>query len=111
MTKKEKFLQLVSNQKTETLARAKERKQNRAFIRRSQEIALAILDRLDSLNWSQRRLAEEMGVSPQLVNKWVRGGENFTLETLTNLEAILNTTLFIVPEQEQKFQADTMAIE
>jgi hypothetical protein len=39
MTKKEKFQQLVSNQKTETLARAKERKQNRAFIRRSQEIA------------------------------------------------------------------------
>ncbi len=111
MTKKEKFLQLVSNQKTETLARVKERKQNRAFIRRSQEIALAILDKIAILQWSQRRLAEEMRVSPQLVNKWVRGGENFTLETLINLEAILNTTLFIVPQQEPKFQADTMAID
>jgi len=111
MTKKEKFLQLVSNQKTETLARAKERKQNRAFIRRSQEIALAILDRLDSLNWSQRRLAEEMGVSPQLVNKWVRGGEKFTLETLSTLETALNTSLISVQPQDKKFQADTKVID
>jgi len=46
-----------------------------------------------------------------LVNKWVRGGENFTLETLSTLETALNTSLISVQPQDKKFQADTMAIE
>lgn len=104
MTKKEKFLKLVSDDKTNTVARAKIRKQNRVFTRLSQQIALAILERLDEINWTQKRLADAMGVSPQQVNKWVKGGENFTIETLTSLEAVLNTTLIAVQPQEKELQ-------
>lgn len=104
MTKKEKFLKIVSNEKTQTVTRAKARQQNRVFTRLSQQIALAILERLDEINWSQKRLADAMGVSPQQVNKWVKGSENFTIETLTNLEIVLNTTLIAVHSTEKQLQ-------
>lgn len=90
MTNKEKFLELVSSEGTRTLSKAKARKQNRRFSRLSHQIALAILERLDTLDWSQKQLADTMGVSPQQVNKWVKGGENFTMETLVKLEQAMD---------------------
>ena len=104
MTKKEKFLKLVSDDKTNTVARAKVRQEDRVFTRLSQQIALAILERLDEINWHQKRLADAMGVSPQQVNKWVKGGENFTIETLTSLETVLNTRLIAVQPQKKQLQ-------
>ncbi len=91
---------MVSNEEPATVARAKARQQHRAFTRLSQQIALAILDRLETLNWSQKKLADAMGETPQQVNKWVKGGENFTLEALVNLEAVLDTTFIHVEMQE-----------
>jgi DNA-binding XRE family transcriptional regulator len=61
------------------------------------DIAIKILDRLEQLGWSQKRLANELGVSPQLVNKWVRGKENFTIETLTKIGKTLNTSFIEIP--------------
>ncbi len=101
MTNKEKFLQLVSKEKTNTVARARERKMNRAVLRRSQEIALTILERLDVLGWTQKRLAEEMGIQPQQVNRWLKGSENFSLSTLVHLEEVLKVSL-IGSQREQR---------
>jgi transcriptional regulator with XRE-family HTH domain len=84
------FLKLVSDQKPETLNRALERKKNRARLRESQIIALKILNKLDEPGWSQKKLAAEMGVSPQQVNKIVSGKENLTLETQIKLQEILD---------------------
>ncbi len=100
MNNKEKFFQLVSNQETATVARAKARQQIRSFTRISQQIALSILERLDELHWNQEKLATAMEVSLQQVNKWVKGGENFSPETLASLEAILNKSLISVQHQE-----------
>lgn len=100
MTPKEKFLNLVSHQETDTLAKAKARQLNRNYTHLSQCIALTILDKLENLNWSQKDLAKAMGVSPQLVNKWVRGNENFTLETLANLKTVLGIELIAVKTKE-----------
>jgi transcriptional regulator with XRE-family HTH domain len=90
MTNKEKFLALVSKEKTDTLQRSAERIKNREILRESQQIALKVLDKLDELNWTQRRLAEELGVSPQQVSKIVSGKENLTLETQVKLQNVLN---------------------
>jgi ribosome-binding protein aMBF1 (putative translation factor) len=94
MTNKEKFLALVSDDVTQTMARNQERIANRAWLYQSQEIAMSILDRLEDLDWTQRVLAEKMGVSPQQVNKIVKGKENLTLETLTKLQTILDIPIF-----------------
>lgn len=90
MKNKENFLALVSKEDTKTLEKNRWRINNRHWLRESQEIAMKILDKLDELNWSQKDLAEKMGVSPQHINKIVKGSENLTLDTITRLQKILN---------------------
>lgn len=89
-TNKEKFKTLVSKEKTNTIIKNRERIKNRTRLRESQDIALKVLTKLDELNWSQKRLAEELGVSPQQVSKIVKGRENLTLETQLKLQQILD---------------------
>ncbi len=62
---------------------------NRAMLLESQKIAVKVLMRLDELKWSQKYLAEIMGVSPQQISKIVRGTENMTIETQLKLQTIL----------------------
>lgn len=93
MTNKEKFLALTSEDQSNTLEKNKERKKNRAMLRESQKIAIKILKCLDDLKWSQRRLAKEMGVTPQQISKIVSGKENLTIETLIKLQTILNVPI------------------
>jgi transcriptional regulator with XRE-family HTH domain len=90
MTNKEKFLTLVSKEKTDTLSKNKERIKNRAMLRESQQIALKVLVKLDELGWSQKDLAKKMGVSPQQVTKIVSGQENLTIGTQIKLQNILD---------------------
>ena len=51
---------------------------------------------------SQKKLADKMGVSPQYINKVVKGKENLTLETITKIEQILGIILINVPSSETK---------
>ncbi|MDX9705887.1 MAG: helix-turn-helix transcriptional regulator [Weeksellaceae bacterium] len=90
MTNKEKFLQLVSEEDNNTLKEIKQRIKNRAMLRESQQIAIKVLMKLDELGWSQKDLAEKMGVSPQQITKIVSGKENLTIETQIKLQNILD---------------------
>jgi len=90
MTNKEKFKKIVSDETTDTVKRNRSRIKNRARLRESQSIALKVLDKLDELGWTQRKLAFAMDVSPQQITKIVKGKENLTLETQTKLQTILD---------------------
>ena len=90
MTNKEKFLALVSDEKTGTIERNGERIKSRAMLRESQKIAIKVLAKLDELGWSQKDLAREMDVSPQQITKIVSGKENLTIETQIRLQDILD---------------------
>lgn len=102
-TKREKFLELVSKEKNNTSSKNKERIAKRAMLRESREIAFKVLERLDELGWKQKQLATKMDVSPQYVNKLVKGKENFTLETLVKLQQILDIAI-LANYQEKKEQ-------
>lgn len=78
------------------------RKANKAWLRKSAAIALRILDALDELNWKKAKLAQEMGVSPQQVSKYVKGKENFKLETLCNLEKVLGIELVTILQSDEE---------
>jgi ribosome-binding protein aMBF1 (putative translation factor) len=78
------------------------RKANKFWIRKSSDIALRILDALDDLGWTKSRLAKEMGVSPQQVSKYVKGEENFKLETLCKLEKVLGVELVRVIQADEE---------
>ncbi len=89
-TNRERFLELVSKEPNNTAKRNKERIIQRAMLRESRKIAFKVLERLDELGWTQKKLAEAMEVSPQYVSKMVKGKENFTLETLVKLQQVLD---------------------
>ena len=104
MSNKEKFLQLVSKEKTNTLTKVDERLANRPVIRESQFIAIKVLKRLDELGWSQKDFAIKMGVSPQHINKLVKGQENITLETQQKIQSILHIPI-LASYYEDRIQA------
>jgi transcriptional regulator with XRE-family HTH domain len=54
------------------------------------------------LNWKKAKLAQEMGISPQQVSKYVKGEENFKLETLCNLEKVLGIELVTILQSDEE---------
>jgi ribosome-binding protein aMBF1 (putative translation factor) len=104
----ENFLNLVSNESSGWLEKAQWREDNKQWLDRSAKIAIKILSILrnnrkeNRLPNSQKDLAELMGVSPQQVNKMVKGTENLTLETISKIEKALGIQLMEISETYPK---------
>lgn len=79
---------------------AKDRQKNKAWRKRSFQIAARILmeiRRQKPINgMTQKMLAEKMGVAPQYINKVIKGQENLTLETISRFEEILGITIISI---------------
>lgn len=84
-----KLAELATGEDSEWLAEAKYRRDNREWLKRSAVIAVKVLSALKAQGLTQKNLAERMDVSPQQINKIVKGQENLTLETIAKLELIL----------------------
>ena len=97
-TKKEKFLKLVSEDTSNTVDWMQNRDEKKNLYCFSAKISFLILQRLDQLNWTQTKLAEEMGVTKQQVSKWVKGKENFKIETILKIGCVLKTQLIEIPK-------------
>lgn len=100
MTNKEKFLALVSDNDKRSLDAITWRAENQGWLKNAQAVALKILQTLKSKKMTQKGLAELMQVSPQQVNKWVKGKENFTFETISKIEAVLGIALIQIGVKE-----------
>jgi len=87
---KEKLSNLTSDRPSGWKAKAKLRRENREWMKKSAAIAVRVLDALKALNLTQKELAERMNISPQQISKIVKGQENLTLETISNLEIALD---------------------
>ncbi|MEN9612498.1 MAG: hypothetical protein RLZZ628_3312 [Bacteroidota bacterium] len=88
-----KLNQVVAPETSKWLDDAAYRFDNRAWLAKSQAIALKILRTIRAQGLTQKELAEKLKVAPQQVSKWVKGQENFTLETLVKIEQVLNISL------------------
>ncbi len=103
MTDTKKSIKDISVQSPENwMEKVAWRKANKFWLRKSSDIALRILDALDDLGWTKANLAKEMGVSPQQVSKYVKGEENFKLETLCKLEKVLGVELVRVIQSDEE---------
>jgi ribosome-binding protein aMBF1 (putative translation factor) len=91
-----KLDKIVPKEPSKWLEHAQYREDNDKWLRRSGFVALAILTALDEQGISKKDLADKMGISAELVNKWVKGSENFTFETIAKLEEALNIELMRV---------------
>jgi transcriptional regulator with XRE-family HTH domain len=97
----QKIALIASKEISGWLDDAKYRIENEKWLKHSQAIALRILRTLRAKNVSQKELAEKIGVSPQQVNKIVKGRENLTLETIAKLEAALGIVLLTLPPSSE----------
>lgn len=92
-----------SKQDNTWIERAKYRKENKAWIDISFAIAVKIMSAIKANKTAnifpktQKELAKAMRCSPKYVNKLLKGTENLQLETITNIEQILNISLIEVP--------------
>ena len=98
----DKFMALVSPDKSNLLEKLQWEQKNRFWPRKSSDIALLILDRLDKLGLSKTELAFKMHVSPSYVSKMVKGHENFTLETIVKLERVLGLQILTNQRIQQR---------
>ncbi len=73
---------------------------NKEWLNRSAKIAIKILRTLrknseeGKFPASQKELSELLKISPQQVNKIVKGSENLTIETICKIENVLNIHVF-----------------
>ena len=92
MTKEEKLKWLEQHQSatpSHWREQAEWERENRAWIRHSQFIAVIMLSRMDELHLTQTSLAERMGCSQQYVSRILKGKENLSLETISKIEEAL----------------------
>lgn len=101
-TNREKFNKIATSTNTGLLKEVAYRNANRDWLRKSKRIAVKVLMALKEQNMTQKDLAEKMKVSPQYINKIVKGGENLTIETITKLEDILGIVIFADTVKAQK---------
>lgn len=82
----EKLASVAKPRSEEAKERARFRKENREWLRMSQEIALCLHYYLRNAGLTQKDLADKMGVSAVYVGKLLKGGENLTLETICKIQ-------------------------
>lgn len=75
--------------------------EERQFSNDSHGIAALLYDYLKMNKINKTELAEKMGKRQSVITKWLSGGHNFTLETLSELEAKLNIKFFIFNEDNK----------
>jgi ribosome-binding protein aMBF1 (putative translation factor) len=90
---REKLTKLESGKPSDWKDNINFRRENSVWLKKSAAIAIKVLTALKVQKLSQKDLAQRMKISPQQVNKIVRGQENLTLETISNLESALSITI------------------
>lgn len=78
------------------------RRANKDWLLKSARIAIKILRVLREKKMTQVQLAELLAVSPQHINKILKGQENLTLETIGKLETALGIELITIIKSDEK---------
>jgi len=72
--------------------------EDRIFVRKYADIVVQVNSILKKKNWTQRHLSEKLNKKPSEINKWLKGEHNFTLRSISKLEAELGEQILIVPQ-------------
>jgi transcriptional regulator with XRE-family HTH domain len=62
-------------------------------------LAAKIADAMAARKISKKQFAELVGQSPSVITKWLSGGHNFTVDTLTDIQRVLNVRLLALEEK------------
>lgn len=86
------------------LKKARYRRANRSWLRKSRHIAVRILSVMAEKGIQKNKLAKSLGVSSQQLGKILKGKQNLTFEMISRLEEELGVSL--VDISEWKIQVD-----
>lgn len=92
---------LVSKTPSKWIEESNQRFENKEGLRYSQQVAVRILRTLREKKMSQKDLADLLKVTPQTVNKWVKGSENFGFFTIGKIEKTLGIKLMCIYENNE----------
>jgi transcriptional regulator with XRE-family HTH domain len=106
MSNQKRFEELVSNTRSTWRQDADWREANEGWLSLSFDIAVRILDTLRANGLAQKDLAERMSVSPQFINKILKGEENMSLETISKLSIALDIKLIDVVSERTHEQVE-----
>ena len=96
MNNLKKFTKIVSNEHSNWLEKANARKDNEEWMDDSFNVASLVLRALRRNKMHQSDLAKLMGVTPQHINKIVKGQENLSLSTIKKLEKALDIKIISI---------------
>lgn len=74
--------------------------ETKRFVRKYGDIVMRVHQLLKERGITQQKLADQLGKSPSEISKWLKGEHNFTLKSLTKLEAELGADIFYVPKKD-----------
>lgn len=74
--------------------------EDRIFVRKYADIVVHINSILRKKQWTQKYLSEKLNKKPSEINKWLKGEHNFTLRSISKLEAELGEEILIVPQKK-----------
>lgn len=94
----DKLEALVSKTPSKWIEESNKRFEDKEGLRYSQQVAVRILRTLREKKLSQKDLADLLKVTPQTVNKWVKGSENFGFFTIGRIEKALDIKLMHIYE-------------
>jgi transcriptional regulator with XRE-family HTH domain len=97
---KDKIRKYVSEEPSNWIVQADKYEVDKDWLDKSALIAIKILRTIRSQSLTQKELAKSIGVTPQYINKVVKGRENLTLETVCKIERSLGISLISVPAYE-----------
>lgn len=83
------------NTLADLLAKAPAREDEKRFVDKSLQLASLIAGAMQRQGLSQKALADMLGKQESEVSRWLTGLHNFTLKTLTRLEAVLGEDLVL----------------
>ena len=73
---------------------------NKIFVDKSLEIAEYIFRLMEQKGMKQKDLADKMGKTEAEVSKWLAGMHNYTLRSLSKIEAALGSTVICTPHKQ-----------
>lgn len=70
---------------------------SKIFISKLGDIAERVEQLLDEKGWSQKDLARVMGKNESEISKWLNNVHNFTLKSISKMEAALGADIIYIP--------------
>lgn len=87
-----------SNVPSKFQGNAEWRRENREWLKWSREVALSLVDYMETNGINRNGLAERLGVTPQYVSKMLSGKINFSFKSIAEIENKLSIRLLSIME-------------